>query len=267
MSTEKRESNEPESIEIRCYFVRERNALVARGQFSDLYMDYYLHLMENKLKNEQAYDQNLKDGFAALALHLASRPWNEAIAWTLSWQDPPQNYFFTGSNRDATITGRVFTEDIRERDTNLLFSQTTVGGQPGRQSMIEVASLDLLKIGEHYYEQSEQRPGRYFRHEEEDIVLVTAQPDCDMEWFGNLDEDKIRALDTDEELSLLEKRHFRFECGCSQEKLLPIFANMSAESLEDAFAGTETIPTGCPRCGAKYVITRETLEAFQNDQS
>src|SRR6056300_180553 len=131
MSTEKRESNEPESIEIRCYFVRERNALVARGQFSDLYMDYYLHLMENKLKNEQAYDQNLKDGFAALALHLASRPWNEAIAWTLSWQDPPQNYFFTGSNRDATITGRVFTEDIRRRDTNLLFSQTTVGGQPG----------------------------------------------------------------------------------------------------------------------------------------
>ena len=78
---------------------------------------------------------------------------------------------------------------------------------------------------------------------------------------------KFGALDTDEELSLLEKRHFRFECGCSQEKLLPIFANMSDESLEDAFAGTETIPTGCPRCGAKYVITRETLEAFQNDQS
>lgn len=267
MPTERTPSQEPEPIEIRCYFVREKNALAVRGQFSDLYMDYYLHLMENKLKNEPEQDQNLKDGLAALALHLASRPWNEAIAWTLSWQNPAQNYFFTGSNRDATITGRVFTRDIRERDTNLLYSQTTVDGHPGRQSMIEVDSLDLFGIGEHYYQQSEQRPGRFFRHEEEDIVLVTAQPDCDMEWFNNLDEEKIRSLDADEDLSLLESRHFRFECGCSQERLLPIFANMSDDSLEEAFAGGETIPADCPRCGSKYIVTREIIEAFKSDQS
>lgn len=265
MSNENSQSNEPESIEIRCYFVRERNALLARGLFSELYVDYYLHLMENKLKNEPDQDQNLKDGFAALALHLASRPWNEAIAWTLSWQNPAQNYFFTGSNRDGTLTGRVFTEDIRKRDSNLLFSQTTVDGQPGRQSMVEVKDLNLFEIGEHYYEQSEQRPGRFFRHAEEDVVLVTAQPDCDMEWFGNLDDEKIRTLDGDEELSLLEKRHFRFSCGCSQEKLLPVFASMSKDSLDEAFSGGETIPVSCPRCGAKHVITRETLEAFQRD--
>ena len=64
-------------IEIRCYFVRERNALLTRGQFGSLYMDYYLHLMQHGLKNEDQPDQLLKDGLAALTLHLASRPWAE----------------------------------------------------------------------------------------------------------------------------------------------------------------------------------------------
>ena len=35
-------------VEIRCYFVRQRNCLLVRGKFSDLYMDYYLHLMQHE---------------------------------------------------------------------------------------------------------------------------------------------------------------------------------------------------------------------------
>lgn len=257
------EDSGPEAIEVRCYFVRERNALAVRGAFSPLYTDYYIHLMEHRLKNQEEDDLAVKEALAALTLHLASRPWNEAIAWTLSWQDPLRNFFVTGSNRDATVTGRVFTEDIRERETNLFHSQTTVDGQGGRQSMLEVEKMDFFHIGEHFYEQSEQRVGRYFTCGDEDYVLVTSQPDCDLDWLKNLDEEAIRTLDSDEELSLLETRSYRFECGCSQDRIFPLIASMSDEAKDEVFAGSETLPTNCPRCGARYIITREALEAFQ----
>lgn len=255
-----------EPIEVRCYFVRQRNALVVRGQFTAVYTDYYLHLMQHRIRYEKEQDELLKDGLAALTLHLASRPWNEAIAWTLNWQDPLQNVFLTGSNRDGNITGRVFTEDVRRQDKNLFFSQLTVAGQEPRRSMIEVDQLDLFGIAEDYYRQSEQRLGRYFRHGEEDFVLVTAQPDCDLEWLESLDEEKVRELDGTEELSLLETRHYRFDCGCSAERIFPIIAGMSEETVDSIFADDEVIPAGCPRCGARYVITREALEAYVSEQ-
>ncbi len=39
MSTE----DQTEGFEVRTYFVRGRNALVARADFGALYVDYYLH--------------------------------------------------------------------------------------------------------------------------------------------------------------------------------------------------------------------------------
>ena len=32
-------------LEVRCYFVRHRNALLVRANFSPLFVDYYLHLL------------------------------------------------------------------------------------------------------------------------------------------------------------------------------------------------------------------------------
>lgn len=262
-------ANEPveEAVEVRCYFVRERNALLVRASFTPAYTDYYLHLMEHKIRYNPEQDQTLKDALAVLALHLASRPWNEAIAWTLSWQEPLQNLFVTGSNRDGKITGRLFTEDIRKRDKDLLFAQVSVEGQESRQSMIELISNDMFEVGENYYEQSEQRLGRFFSYLEEDFVLITAQPDCDEEWLAGLDDEAIRNLDENETLSLLETRSYRFECGCSQDKIFPILVGMTGETIDSIFDGQEVIPTSCPRCGAKYAITREALEAFAEENA
>lgn len=266
MLNDPQKESEPEPIEVRCYFVRERNALAVRGEFSSIYTDYYLHLMQHQLRYDEGFDLLLKESLAALTLHLASRPWNEAIAWTVNWQDPLLNLFVTGSNRLGNVTGRIFTKDIKEQPTNLFYSQTTVDGQPGRKSMTEVDSLNPFSIAEHYYEQSEQRPGRFFRYSEEDFVLVAAQPDCDLEWFGNLSDERIQALDEEEDLSLLEKREYRFECGCSQEKIFPLIAGMGSTSRDEVFGSEEAIPAGCPRCGAKYIITREALEAYLKEQ-
>ncbi len=261
----KEAENEP--IEVRCYFVRERNALLVRGDFSPLYTDYYLHLMQHGIKHERAQDDLLKDGLAALTLHLASRPRNEATAWTLSWQDPLQNLFVTGSNRSGNVVGRLFTEDVRERDKNLFIAQVMVAGQESRQSMIEAETLDMFRVVESFYHQSEQRPGRYFRHSEEDFVMVSAQPDCDLDWLAALDDEGIRAMDASENLGLLETRVYRFDCGCSPERIFPIIADMTEESLESVFGEGEVLAAGCPRCAARYVITRESLEAYKRDQA
>ena len=252
-------------IEVRCYFVRERNALAVRGQFGSLYTDYYLHLMQHGLRNEPRADQLLKDGLAALTLHLASRPWGEATAWTVNLRNPVLNVFVTGSNRQANVTGRVFTEDVRQNDTNLFFSQVTNGGEPVRQSTVEIGQVDLFEAVESYYQQSEQRPARYFQHDDEDFVMVTAQPDCDMAWFDSLDAGAIRTLDEDEQLSLLEVRNYRFDCGCSIERIYPVVAGLPESAVEDLFDGREVAAAGCPRCGAHFEISRDGLAAFRDD--
>lgn len=262
--------NNPEKVsenvplEVRCYFVRERNALAVRGQFESLYVDYYLHLMQHDIRNDEQPDQWLKDGVAALTLHLASRPWGEAAAWTVNLQNPLLNLFVTGSNRQGNVTGRVFTEDVKKAGANQFISQLTNDGQPLRQSTVEFDAIDLFGVVEKYYRQSEQRPARYFRHDEEDFVMVTAQPDCDLAWFESLDDEAIRRLDEEEELSLLETRQYRFDCGCSAERIYPIIATMPESAISGLFDEEENAVAGCPRCGANFKLTREGLEAFQN---
>ena len=263
MLNDPNKESENEPIEVRCYFVRERNALAVRADFSILYRDYYLHLMQHELRYDEELDVVLKDALGGLALHLASRPRNEATAWTLSWQDPQYNLFVTGSNRHGNVVGRILTDNVKKQENNLFYSQITEDGLPNRQSTIEVNSEDFFQTIEEYYQQSEQRPARLFRYAEEDFVMVTAQPDCDMEWFNDLTDDTIRELDQNEELSLLEQRYYSFDCGCSLWKLLPVLGNLSPQAREELFAESDQpAVVNCPRCGARYGITREMLEVY-----
>jgi len=255
-----------EAIQIHCYFVRHRNALAVRAQFSELYTDYYLHLMQHELRYDAVPDQLLKDGLAALTLHLASRPRTEATAWTMNLQDPLLNLFVTGSSRQGNVTGRVFTKDVKKGDKNLFFSQVTEEGSEARQSTIEFDEADVFRAVETYYQLSEQRPARYFRHDLEDFVMLTAQPDCDMPWFLTLDDEAIKRLDEEEELSLLEIREYRFECGCSIDRIYPIIASLPAESVDDLFSGDSTAKAQCPRCGATFKMTRDGFNAFIADR-
>ena len=81
------------SIEVRCYFVRGRNVLLTRAEFSGLFTDHYIHLMENNIRHSPENDQLLKDALAAITLHMASRPRNETTAWTMNFKDPAVNLF------------------------------------------------------------------------------------------------------------------------------------------------------------------------------
>ena len=77
-------------------YVRHRNVLLARGHFPPLYLEYYLHLADNRIPVAPEHDRLFKDMLAAFVLHAASRPRPEMIAWTVSVQQPPPNLFVAG---------------------------------------------------------------------------------------------------------------------------------------------------------------------------
>ncbi len=240
-------------------FVRHRNALLVRGQFTPIYTDYYLHLMQHGIRHQAELDQMLKDGLTMIVLHSVARPWAETIAWTVNLRAPRLNLFVTASSDQEQVTGRIFTEDVREPDRNLFYSQTTrpEKSEP-RTSTLEVNGKDPIKWISEFYSQSEQRPARAFRLDDENFALIAAQPDCDMEWFDSLDEDAVSKIEEQEETKALETRRFRFHCGCSLERILSMLGAWE-ERVQELFEDSDNIKIQCPRCASNYVVGRDML--------
>ncbi len=252
-----------QGLEVRTYFVRGRNALVARADFGELYVDYYLHQGQHGYQHVPQHDEMLKETLAALTLHCATRPWNESWAWTLHFTDPLLNLFVTGDNRFGKVIGQIFTENVKDDGCPLFLAELARERSEPRRSVVELdpGDADAFHAIERFYKMSEQRPARYFRHGPEEFVIVSAQPQCDLAWFDRLDDTAIRVLDETEQLSLLEVRRYRWECGCSQHRMLGILAPIMRTDPEGLFGPDPTIRMSCPRCGARYVITREAMEA------
>ena len=239
--------------------VRHRNALLLRGQFTPIYTDYYLHLMQHGLRNPPDLDQVLKDLLACFTLHLVARPWAESSAWTITLRAPRVNFFVTGDSRDEAVTGRLFTDDVREHDRNLLYAQTTAPQSPEpRNSTVEITGKDAAAWIEEYYRQSEQRPGRAFRLADESFALVAAQPDCDLAWLDGLTPEKVAAIESAEETVLLETRRFRFHCGCTLDQILPILGSWRKRP-DELFGNADHVNIQCPRCAARYRVTRDMI--------
>ena len=83
-------------IEVLTYFARHRNALVARGGFSELFAAWYLHRMDCGIQLPPECDNNGREGLAALTPHCALRPWKEAFAWTVPICESRMELFFSG---------------------------------------------------------------------------------------------------------------------------------------------------------------------------
>ena len=116
-------------IEVRSHYARKRHVLVTRADFSDLFVDYYLHLADHGLKPDPAHDAMFKRALAAFTLHCASRPWNELTAWTINFQDPLVNMFLVGDNDTGAIAGRVFTENVKALPENVFYADVVRDAQ------------------------------------------------------------------------------------------------------------------------------------------
>lgn len=254
-----------EYVTIRSIFVRHRNCLVLQGHFSPLFTDYYLNLMQHGHRNEEPFDTMFKELLAYFTLYLVSRPWAEQHSWTVNLRTPgPANLFVTGSSLTESVVGRVFTQDIRVPDHNTLYAQLLREGKEPLSSVVKVESGKPVGWVEDFYQQSEQRPARCFELPDECFTLVSAQPSADLDWLFDLTAEKMQTLESDEETKVLETRKFRFYCGCTLDKILPTLKAMK-DRFDELFDGHPTIEISCPRCGAVYEVSRETLEGGNLD--
>lgn len=249
-------------LEVRTSFVRHRNAMIARADFGDLFVDYYLHLSRHQLRVAPEHDALFKRALAAFVLHCASRPWNELTAWTLNFQQPLLNVFLTADNETGAVAGRVFAENVKEGPENLFYADVVRGRAPQRRSAVTFQGSDPLAAVEAFYAQSEQRGARFFQLGEEDFLLVTEHPDCDLAWFRALTLEQARELAEKETLSLLERRVYRWHCGCNQDRMMSVLAPTMRQDPEGLFGGDPRIEIRCPRCAGRHAITREALEAY-----
>jgi molecular chaperone Hsp33 len=249
-------------LEVRTYFVRGRNALVARAEFSDLYVEYYLHQGQHGYQHEPQHDGLLKQSLAAITLHSASRPWNESTAWTIHLCEPLLNLFVAGDNRLGTVVGQLFTENVKDDGKQLFVADVVRERADSRRSAVEFEGTDIFRAVEQFYAQSEQRLARFFHHGPEDFVFISAQPQCDLAWLESLDDAAISTLDQGEQLSLLEQRYYRWECGCTQSRMFALLGSIMKTDPDGLFGDDPVLRISCPRCGARHVVTREALEAY-----
>ena len=249
-------------LEVRTYFVRHRNVMVARAEFSELFVDYYLHLGAQQMKPSEHSAALFKRALAGFVLHTASRPWNDLTAWTINFQSPPLNLFVTGDNETGAVTGQAFEENVKELPENLFYADVVRGNQPKRRSAVTFAGNDPLLAAEKFYTQSEQRAARFFQLGEEEFALVTEHPDCDTAWLRGLDVDAVRRLDETETLVLMERRIHRWHCGCNHTRMMEVLAPTMRQDPSALFGDGEVLEIRCPRCGARHAVTREAMEGF-----
>ena len=249
-------------ITVTSSFVRHRNVLITRARLTDLYLDYYLHLADQGRQVAPEADRLFKEMLAAFVLHVASRPLNEMVAWTVNLQQPLLNFFATADNETGAVVGRVFTENVKQGPANLFYVETVRGRDPTRRSVIDFEGAGLFAAAERFYQKSEQRPGRFFHLGNEEYVLLSSHPDCDLNWLLALEEPDVRELTDHETVVLMERRRYRWHCGCNEQRILEILAPTMRADPDGLFGGEETIGLECPRCARRYRVSREALEAY-----
>jgi molecular chaperone Hsp33 len=244
-------------------FIRDRNVMLVQADLGTLLVDYYLHQADQHLQPSPEHDTLLKQALEAFVLHAASRPRNEHLAWTIGLQEPRLNLFLSGDNEDCVVTGRLFTENVRAAERNVFFSEMMPSrSAEKRRSVVNFDGADLFHAAEAFYAGSEQRLARFFDLGEEHFAMLLAQPDCDEAWLRQLTLPEVKALAATETLTRIERRLYRWHCGCKQSRILAALAPAARAGLTDLFGDSEVIHVQCPRCAAAHTITREAMEAW-----
>ncbi len=244
-------------------FVRGRNILLSEIQGEPLFNELQKHQQQYNIEVPDEISPIFKGLLAAFTLHCASRPRNEVLAWTIRFNDPLCSFFFGGDTELGTVTGRFFTDNIRQGGKNEMYQELKRPGKPLHRSMVDFDGTDASAAVERFYEQSEQRPGKFFDMGDGNYSLMTAHPDYDEGWFTTLDLDTMRNIQEQEETNLLETRIYRWFCGCSKAKICEMLLPMMQEDPENLFRGESEITVNCPRCAATYVISRNEMEELE----
>lgn len=251
---------------VQSVFVRHRNCLLLRADFSPLFVGYYLHLMQHALCHPHREVETFKQLLAFFALYVVSRPWKEHHAWTINAKGPQKaNYFVTGSSQTQDIVGRIFTDNVRDTDVTMLYAQNICPERETHTSVVPLSADSPAAWIEEFFRASEQRQARAFMGQGDIFYLVTAEPDADYDWLNELTVDRVAQIEEQEQAKLLETRDFTYRCGCSAERIIPVVRAMMKD-FADVLSEQGKLEVSCPRCGAGYTITREMVGGLGSAQ-
>lgn len=236
---------------------RGRNVLLADGQFGAFFEAYLQHARTWATDLDGLIEVMMRQGLAALSLHLANRPRDETVGMTLNFRQPPLNLFLTGDAAELAVTGRAFVGNVRTAEQSRCFVQTSRPRGEPTQSTIEIHGLDVLEIFEQYYARSEQHPARFFELHSDAFLMVLAFPGADPDWIASLTLDEARGLLDD--ASSIDTRTVRFHCGCNPDRMISAMKSIFPDNPDELFEGEPQLETFCPRCGRRWWIKRESF--------
>lgn len=266
---------------MRRWLIDAHSVLLTTGDFAPLVGAWRAHARLWDGGFDGLAEALMRQGLAAAVLHLANRPRDEAVAWTLNLRDPPTNLFLTGEARRGIVTGRVFSENIRTSGSSRLYVQTLRARGEPTMSAIDVSGFDVLEIFEQYYARSEQSPARFVdyggdgvgpggaKSSSDRFGMLLGMPGADRAWIAGLTREEIEGLDPASNgdviprpgARLLEERVMRFECGCTPRKMLSALRGIFGRRPDELFQGELFVETTCPRCGRRWRVSREQFEA------
>ncbi|MBK1857401.1 Hsp33 family molecular chaperone HslO [Cerasicoccus arenae] len=219
-------------------------------------------MSDNHLAPPQELLTMFQRALACFTLHCVSQPRRQALSWTINFQEPLMNLFLVGDTDDDTVAGRVFTEGVAEADHNSFYQEVGKSGQDPYRSYIDFEGRDPLLAAQEYYQRSEQRPARFFALSDTQYALLTAHPDWNRDWFYRVQPEDVMLLDEREDLHHIETRKIRWNCGCSDVRIFAALEPIFRHQADELFGGDDVIAVNCPRCSAKYGVTREALEGW-----
>lgn len=246
-----------ESTLVESLLLAERNALLVSGDFSAVFMDFYLHLGLAGVILRDGTDEMAKRCLAALALYGATRPRNEALAWTLHFEAEMLNIFVSADLAAGNLVGRVFAKNVRQGSGNVLYAETAGPRTRMRRSSVDFSGSDALRAAERFFLQSEQRPAKFFYLGGDKFAALAAQPDCDTEWLESADASEVAGLAASPTRPLLETRCYTFCCGCSPRKIATAIGAALQGKLDEVYGSDSHINVDCPRCGLRHELARD----------
>lgn len=250
-----------DAAHITTYLERRTDVLLSVGDPRPIHRELELHWLSIGLEQDAFARQLVKDGLAALAFYMVSRPRVDTFGWTISLQRPLLNLFFTGSADDATVVGRAFLDNIQPAPRSLFIVQTVRPRHEPQRSSVEVDGVDIFAMVEHYSEKSDQQPVRYFHGTDERLLQVASLPEVNRDWLGALQGAEAFALLEAGDLKFISRHAVRFHCGCDRQRILDVVRKVYANDPEDLFRDDPSVEAECPRCGTKHVIRREDFHA------
>lgn len=247
------------TVTIENNFIRQRNILITQADFTALFADVEAHCQKHHLTLSEEAQRMFHSALAIFAMHLSSHPRNEQISWTLNFQEPLLNIFLVGDTATGEVAGRVFTENVKVDRLNSFYQEIHRKGKEPRQSYVDFTGHDPFLMAERFYEQSEQRPAKFFQLDAGKFIMLGAHPDYDRDWFASLRQADLGQLLERETVVPLEKRPAFWFCGCHQEKIIEILAAAVSNDVPGFFDGDPTVTVNCPRCQAHYTISQDEI--------